>query len=96
MKGRKLSKEAKSKLKTPKRLEACKNNFKIASKINQHPVIQLSLDGVFVAEYPSIKSACLAIGVKQLNCSIGKCCRGIYETGHGYKWKYKDKEVQSM
>lgn len=92
-KGQKLSEEAKLKLKTPKRLESARKNFKIASELNQRPVIQFSLDGEFIKEYSSIKSACISIGVKQLNCSIGKCCKGTYKTGHGYIWKYKNKEV---
>ncbi|OHW63069.1 GIY-YIG catalytic domain protein [Andreesenia angusta] len=90
-KGVPLSEKGKASLKTEKRLKACRENAKKASKKNEVPVIQLSLEGEFISEYSSIKEACAAVGVTQLNNSIGKCCKGIYKTGHGFKWKYKNK-----
>jgi len=38
------------------------------------PVIQLSLDGEFIAEYESISEANRALGVKESH--IGQVCRG--------------------
>ena len=51
------------------------------------PVIQLSLDGEFIAEYESISEANRALGVKESH--IGQVCRGQRQISNGYKWKYK-------
>lgn len=51
------------------------------------PVIQLTLSGNFVAEYPSIKAAALAIGGHKGR--ICNCARGNSKTYYGYLWRYK-------
>lgn len=89
-KGKPLSEKAKAKLKTEKRLEACKNNIRIASKTLEKPVIQLSIDGEFIAEYSSITEAAKTMKVEPFNCSIGKCCGGKYQTAYGFLWIYKE------
>ena len=48
-------------------------------------VIQLSLDGEFIAEYPSMKEAERITGVK----NISNCCRGYYQSAGGFKWMRK-------
>lgn len=51
------------------------------------PVLQFSLTGEFIREFPSIKAA------KELyttNKNIPACCRGQRKTSGGYIWKYKD------
>lgn len=88
-KQRRLSDKGKEGLRTEKRMEACRRNFAKASKLNQRPVIQMTLEGEFLARFDSIKDACIKLNVKQLNTGIGKCCRGVYETAHGFKWKYE-------
>lgn len=59
-------------------------------------VCQYSMDGVFIAEYPSIEEAHRATGI--LHKDISNCCRGYYlyygkiiNCNHagGYKWRYK-------
>lgn len=50
-------------------------------------VYQYSLDGEFVAEYPSVSEA-----ARQLDCDIGcicHCCNGKQKTSYGYVWRYK-------
>lgn len=51
-------------------------------------VLQYTLDGEFVAEYPSIREA-----ERQTNISnqhIGMCCKGLQKTAGGFVWKYKN------
>lgn len=63
------------------------------------PVIQLSLDGDYIAEYESVGLAARSMG-KLDHSGIAKCCRGVQKTADGYKWVYKSdyeetiKEVQ--
>jgi hypothetical protein len=64
-----------------------KRNEKL-NKSRWRKVVQETLDGVFVAEYPSIKSASLATGVRA--SAIHGTCKGRYSQSHGFKWKYKE------
>lgn len=62
------------------------------SKINHPkrsmPVIQLSLDGSFVAEYPSIREA---ERLTKIDFSSIRCCAHHYiSTAGGYKWEFKN------
>lgn len=62
-----------------------KYNRKDVSK----PVLQYTVDGQFIAEYPSMLEAQRQTGFFQTG--IGQCCRGNkkYSTVGGYKWKFK-------
>lgn len=53
------------------------------------PVIQMNLNGDFIAEHRSIKAAAKAIGVKSAE-AIGAVCQGRTKTSNGYKWKFKE------
>ncbi len=55
------------------------------SRINAKCVIQISLDGTIIAEYPSAAEAERKTGIK----SIHKVCRGEGNTAGGFIWKYK-------
>ena len=53
-------------------------------------VRQITLDGAFVAEYPSIR-----VAVQQVSKAIGKrsidiagCCNGSRKTAGGFRWEY--------
>lgn len=59
------------------------NNPKISK-----PVLQYTLDMVFVKEYPSISEASRQSNIQQN--SINLCCQGKLKTAGGYIWKYKD------
>jgi len=52
------------------------------------PVNQFTIDGVFVAQYPTIREAERITGIN--NAWISGCCRGKYgyKTAGGYIWKY--------
>ena len=54
---------------------------------SKKPVIQLDLEGNFVAEYDCIITAAKAVGAYPSN--LGKTLRGEYKTCMGYKWRYK-------
>lgn len=58
------------------------------SKKMSKPVLQYTLDGEFVAEYPSVREASRVLGFS--NTCIGACCNGKRQTHQGYKWKYKE------
>lgn len=63
------------------------------SRIN-HPlkskaVLQYSLNGEFIKEYPSIAEASRQNG---RNRHIGECCSGKEETACGFIWKFKPNE----
>lgn len=60
-------------------------------KILSKPVLQFSLDGEFISEYPSIKKAAEKTGgVKQ---NISSNLTGKYKTAGGFIWKYKDPSI---
>lgn len=52
------------------------------------PVIQKTLNGEFIAEYPSINEAFRIAGGQIGN--ISRCCRGKSPTANGYKWEFKN------
>lgn len=54
------------------------------------PVLQYSLNGEFLQEFPSIKAAAQAINAKN-DSGIGLCCRGKYKYAMGYIWRYKNR-----
>lgn len=47
-------------------------------------VLQLTMDGEFIAEYNSIEEA--AEKVNGITCSISSCCHGNQNSHRGYKW----------
>lgn len=55
----------------------------------KHPkaVVQISLSGEFIREWPSINAA--AESVKANPSQLGHCCKGERPTAKGYRWKYK-------
>lgn len=59
---------------------------KFNTKISK-PVLQYTLDGEFVAEYPSIAEVQRQLGYKH-GC-IARCARGERQYSYNYIWKYK-------
>lgn len=51
-------------------------------------VIQETKEGVFIAEYSSLKEAGKQFGKSHSNISL--CCSGKQKTAYGYIWKYKE------
>lgn len=69
-----------------KRISKAKTNGK-RSKL----VLQYTLNGEFVAEYPSGREVERQKGFEQ--ASIGRCCLGKQKSAYGYIWKYKNPSV---
>lgn len=66
-----------------------RSNRESQIKATSKPVQQYTLDGQFVAEYPSILEAQRQTGV--CNVAIIQCCKNqkYRHTAGGYIWKYK-------
>lgn len=68
----------------------CANARSGAINKQAKPVLQYSIDGVFIAEYFSAMEAGRVNGIRQ--SGISECCNGKQKTAYGYIWKYKDAE----
>ena len=55
---------------------------------NKRPVIQLTAQGEFIAEYTSVQDAASSLGI--ITCNIVHAARGDLKTYKGYKWRYKE------
>lgn len=64
-------------------------NERVAKAISK-AVIQLSLDGTFIREWPSAREIQRQLGFRQSN--ISACCNGKYKKMNGFIWKYKNEE----
>lgn len=53
---------------------------------NKQSVTQMSLDGEYVRDWDSATNAAKGVGGKV--GPITACCRGIYKSSYGYRWKY--------
>lgn len=53
------------------------------------PVLQYTIDGIFVKEYKSIKEAGIKLNINNTN-NISACCRGKKKSAGGFKWAYKN------
>lgn len=60
---------------------------KCINGILSKPVLQFTLEGEFVAEYPSTMEIQRKLGFR--NSSISNCCCGRAKTAYKYIWKYK-------
>ena len=61
---------------------------KIRENTPSKPVIQYSMNGELIAEFPSVREASRQIGC---HCqSICACCKGKQKSCGGYIWKYKE------
>lgn len=65
------------------------NRMSKIKKANSRPVLQFSLSGEFIKEWPSATEAGKSITGKYCS-TIKDCCKGKTKTCLGYKWEYKD------
>lgn len=72
--------------------QAKERNNKI-SLANSVIVIQCDLQDNFIKEWDNITQANLSLGKEYNASSIPLCCKGIYKTAFGFKWKYKEKKI---
>ena len=54
-------------------------------------VLQFTLDGKFIREFPSTMEIVRVYGFRQSH--INECCLGKAKSSYGYVWKYKDKRT---
>lgn len=59
------------------------------------PIKQYTLEGEFIAEYPSLAAAARAMGKKNTK-QIKECCEKVRKDMYGYIWKYKNEYVDTM
>lgn len=52
----------------------------------EKPVIQLTKDGEFVSQYPSISEAARKTKIERININL--CCLGKRKTAGGYVWQF--------
>lgn len=81
-------------LKTKRQLKV-KANERSAGKSNAaQPVIQMDLEGNYIAKYESMTKAQEATGIDKIY--ISNCCDPLrrQKTAGGYKWKYADKQKE--
>jgi group I intron endonuclease len=57
--------------------------------INGVSVLQYSLDGVFLKEFPNIRTACREVGNNICRRHIKKCCNGKTLSVKGFMWRFK-------
>ena len=76
-KGKPMSEETKKKM----------SKARINGKLSK-PVLQLSLDGELIREWPSMSEIERQLGYK--NQAISACCLGKRKSHKGFRWKFKD------
>ena len=75
-------------LMTPKENTNWGTGIERSTKKRSKPVLQFTLDDVFIKEYPSTKQVERELGFD--NSSIAKCCKGKGKTAYNFIWKYKE------
>lgn len=73
--------------------EKVKSTLKLKMNYSK-PVMKMTLDGLFIEEYESIKSAARILNIQ--TASISKACIGKYNSAGGYKWLFKDDFVKNL
>jgi group I intron endonuclease len=62
----------------------------LSKELNSKSVIQMTLDGHFIAEFSSIKEASIQTGCSE--SIIGKCCRGVIKKPRKFIFEFKNSE----
>jgi HNH endonuclease len=60
----------------------------LAGAMKGKAVVQLSLDGTYIAEYVNMHAAARAVPGAH-DGSIRHCCEGVIKKSSGFIWKYK-------
>lgn len=76
----KISKANKGKGGSPIQLQMLHENRK-------KPVVQFTMDGIFIASFNSLKEAGIVTGID--SSSIRKCCLGKLKSAGGFIWRFK-------
>lgn len=51
-------------------------------------VLQMTLDGEIICEWDNSRSVFRETGMS--DWSVSQCCRGVWKTAYGFKWRYAD------
>lgn len=65
---------------------ASKHDYHNINKKQRKPVLQLSMDGFFIADFESLSDAARSLNIKPSH--ICCCLKGRRKSCAGYKWKY--------
>ena len=65
-------------------------NKKTTFRYKAIPILQYDLKGNFIREWYSALQIERELGF--IRKSVLRACRGAYNTAHGYKWKFKNKD----
>ena len=65
---------------------AAKHDYSKMNTAQMKPVLQFSMDGVFIAKYSALSQAARFLGISA--GSICRCLKGERRSCGGYKWKY--------
>ncbi len=82
--GRKCSTETKHKLSVINTGKCLSDETK---KKMSKPVLQYTLDGIFIKEWDGIKIASTKLNINPV--AVSACCRKVTNTSGGYMWKFK-------
>lgn len=84
------SPEGKAKMSAARKGLKKKKGYRIEK--NYKPVVQLSLDGMFIQKFPSMRDAEESIGRggKRGGVNIGNVCRGKRDSAYGYIWLFEE------
>ena len=66
-----------------------KPNKEKMSKSHEKPVLQFSLDGIFIRRWSSATN--FAKTISKRSSPITQCCKGKALTAYGYKWQYAER-----
>lgn len=92
-KGRKLTKEWKDKISESTKgrklsRDVIEKGVAASKKVCSKPVLQFSMNGEFIKEWPSMKEAARALGISSPR-DIKRCCIGERKSRAGFIWKLK-------
>lgn len=87
MKGIKRSEETKRKMRENHA------DFSGANHPQARAVVQLDLDGNYIATFPTAKEAAKSICQRGPNITI--CCQNHHRTAGGYMWRYEDEYIKT-
>lgn len=90
-KGRKQSEETKRKISESQKGREGKPWTKEMHQLMDKPVLQYTKNGIFVAQYKSMKLAEKENAISVSN--ISSCCLGLCPSAGGFLWKYKESDI---
>lgn len=65
------------------------NHHSFGKGTRHRAIVQLTLEGEFVSEFPNTKVPATMLGKKDGSIITG-CCKDRYKHAYGYRWMYKD------